>query len=297
MKQSADSSALRGNPGSASSPDAAARDRIQPAHPDAFQTLTPDEPVTGHAARDRPARPRIASRLALSHVAIESTRSSARCAAFPDRARKRWPLLPGRRRRDESPGWTSVDAATDRSPCCALQRTGPAGSTHPRLSPIPRQSVACACSVDRPGAGKVSRTVVLVGHAVRMPPELEKLAARFASPCLTRSNQGHHVREVRLLATAKRPGGQGRTQAFDLLLRHVSALPNRLRRLVRQALEDGVLEMPDIDRLVSRKHELIGRDSVLSFEMDTARSPRAGLAGLKTWLDRRRESFLGDAKP
>jgi SpoVK/Ycf46/Vps4 family AAA+-type ATPase len=96
-------------------------------------------------------------------------------------------------------------------------------------------------------------------------------------------------------------GGQevkGDREAFDLLLRHVSGLTESdVRRLVRQALEDGVLEMPDIERLVGRKHELIGRDSVLSFEMDTARfSDVAGLEGLKTWLDRRRESFLGDAK-
>jgi SpoVK/Ycf46/Vps4 family AAA+-type ATPase len=41
---------------------------------------------------------------------------------------------------------------------------------------------------------------------------------------------------------------------------------------------------------------MLGRDSVLTFEMDTARfSEVAGLATLKHWLERRREAFLGDA--
>jgi hypothetical protein len=65
-----------------------------------------------------------------------------------------------------------------------------------------------------------------------------------------------------------------------------------VRRLVRHTLDDGLLEASDVDRLVARKHEMLGRDSVLTFEIDTARfSDVAGLANLKLWLDRRREAF------
>jgi SpoVK/Ycf46/Vps4 family AAA+-type ATPase len=101
-------------------------------------------------------------------------------------------------------------------------------------------------------------------------------------------------------AWQKARGGQevkGERSAFDALLRHLSGLTESdVRRLVRHTLDDGLLEASDVDRLVARKHEMLGRDSVLSFEIDTARfSDVAGLANLKQWLDRRREAFLGDA--
>jgi SpoVK/Ycf46/Vps4 family AAA+-type ATPase len=101
-------------------------------------------------------------------------------------------------------------------------------------------------------------------------------------------------------AWQKSRGGQevkGERDAFDQLIRHLSGLTESdVRRLVRHALEDGLLDSADVDRLIAHKHELLGRDSVLTFEMDTARFyDVAGLGNLKRWLERRREAFLGDA--
>jgi len=82
------------------------------------------------------------------------------------------------------------------------------------------------------------------------------------------------------------------------MLTHLAGLcAEDVRRLVRQAIaDDGALTMADVDRLVSRKHDLLAQNSVLSFEIDTARfADVAGLRSLKHWLEQRRDAFVGDA--
>jgi SpoVK/Ycf46/Vps4 family AAA+-type ATPase len=146
---------------------------------------------------------------------------------------------------------------------------------------------------------KIARTLVLVGLEVKLPPDLDKLAVRFRLSLPGPDDLKTIIRdEVKAWQAAR--GGQevkGERGAFDQLIRHLSGLTESdVRRLVRHALEDGVLDATDVERLVARKHEMLGRDSVLTFEMDTARFyDVAGLGTLKRWLERRREAFLGDA--
>lgn len=145
------------------------------------------------------------------------------------------------------------------------------------------------------------RHVVLVGYQVKVPPELDKLAARFALSLPDAEGIKQLVREEVLAWQAAR--GDGRTvqaerETFDLFLRHLQGLSDTdVRRLTRRALDaDGILGRDDVDRLVRAKHEALGSQSVLAFEMDSARfADVAGLAALKAWLARRREAFLGDA--
>lgn len=145
------------------------------------------------------------------------------------------------------------------------------------------------------------RRVVLVGYQVKVPPELDKLAARFALSLPDAEGIKQLVREEVLAWQAAR--GDGRTvqaerETFDLFLRHLQGLSDTdVRRLTRRALDaDGILGRDDVDRLVRAKHEALGSQSVLAFEMDSARfADVAGLAALKAWLARRREAFLGDA--
>jgi SpoVK/Ycf46/Vps4 family AAA+-type ATPase len=145
------------------------------------------------------------------------------------------------------------------------------------------------------------RHVVLVGYQVKVPPELDKLAARFALSLPDAEGIKQLVREEVLAWQAAR--GDGRTvqaerETFDLFLRHLQGLSDTdVRRLTRRALDaEGILGRDDVDRLVRAKHEALGSQSVLAFEMDSARfADVAGLATLKAWLERRREAFLGDA--
>ena len=145
------------------------------------------------------------------------------------------------------------------------------------------------------------RHVVLVGYQVKVPPELDKLSARFTLSLPDAEGIKLLVREEVLAWQAAR--GDGRTvqaerETFDLFLRHLQGLSDTdVRRLTRRALDaDGILGRDDVDRLVRAKHEALGSQSVLAFEMDSARfADVAGLATLKAWLGRRREAFLGDA--
>src|SRR5262249_35296772 len=144
------------------------------------------------------------------------------------------------------------------------------------------------------------RTIIFVSYSVSVPPELEKLAVRFQLS-LPDADAIKAIIKEEVLAWEKSHTGtavQGEREAFDTLLRHLSGLcAEDVRRLVREAIaDDGAITMADVDRLVSRKHDLIGRDSVLTFEIDTVRfADVAGLRTLKQWLQQRRDAFVGDA--
>jgi hypothetical protein len=196
-----------------------------------------------------------------------------------------------------APGETREPAEALRS----IVRNGPAGvylllDFHPYLAtPI----VVRVLKEIALGYERVARTMVLVGHAIPVPPELDKLAVRFrlALPD-EEAIKGILRDEVQAWQSARQTEVKGEREAFDELLRHLSGLTESdVRRLVRQALEDGLLESADVTQLVTRKHEILAEDSVLSFEVDTGRfSDVAGLATLKHWLERRRGAFLGAGK-
>jgi hypothetical protein len=202
-------------------------------------------------------------------------------------------------------GWPHPDTVQTHDPTAALryiQRTGPAGlyallDFHPYLEGPVNVRVLKEIALDYE---RVARTLVLVGFEVPLPPELDKLAVRFQLSLPDQDAVKGVIREEVLAWQKHRGGGgevKGERDAFDQLVRHLTGLTESdVRRLVRHALEDGLLDAADVDRLVSRKHDMLGKDSVLSFEIDTARfSDVAGLATLKRWLDRRRSAFLGDA--
>jgi SpoVK/Ycf46/Vps4 family AAA+-type ATPase len=144
------------------------------------------------------------------------------------------------------------------------------------------------------------RTLIFVSHALKVPPELEKLTAHFRLSLPDAEAIKVILKEEVAAWEAANPGKtvQGEREAFDTLLRHLNGLSAEdVRRLVRSAIADkGAITMDQVGRIVSKKHEMLARDSVLSFELETARfSDVAGLANLKKWLEQRKAAFLGDA--
>jgi SpoVK/Ycf46/Vps4 family AAA+-type ATPase len=144
------------------------------------------------------------------------------------------------------------------------------------------------------------RTLVFVSHALKIPPELEKLTAHFRLSLPDAEAIKVIVKEEVAAWEAANPGKtlQGEREAFDTLLRHLAGLSGEdVRRLARSAIaEKGAITMDQVGRIVSRKHEMLAKDSVLTFELDTARfSDVAGLVKLKKWLEQRKAAFLGDA--
>ena len=144
------------------------------------------------------------------------------------------------------------------------------------------------------------RTLVFVSHALKVPPELEKLTTHFRLSLPDAEAIKTIVKEEVAVWEAAHPGQtvQGEREAFDTLLRHLNGLSAEdARRLARTAIADkGSITMEQVGRIVSKKHEMLAKDSVLSFELDTARfSDVAGLVNLKKWLEQRKQAFLGDA--
>lgn len=150
------------------------------------------------------------------------------------------------------------------------------------------------------GYAKTPRTLVFVSYGLKTPPELQKMAASFQLSVPDRDAIKVILKEEVQDWEGRHPGKAvaGEREAFELLLQQLAGLCGEdVRRLLRQGIEDdGVLTVADVNRLASGKHALLGQDSVLSFEMDTARFVDvAGLENLKRWLERRRDSFLKDA--
>lgn len=161
-----------------------------------------------------------------------------------------------------------------------IQQAGPAGvyvllDFHPYLDQPVNARLLKEIALDHE---KIARTLVLVGLEVKLPPDLDKLAVRFRLSLPGADDLKTIIREEVKAWQASRSGQEvkGERSAFDQLIRHLSGLTESdVRRLVRQALEDGLLDASDVERLIARKHEMLGRDSVLTFEIDTARDRKS----------------------
>ncbi|BAU47057.1 ATPase [Sulfurifustis variabilis] len=151
------------------------------------------------------------------------------------------------------------------------------------------------------GYEKTARTVVLVSHELSPPPELQRHVARFLLSIPDQAAIRAMISEEIQLWRATHGGGalKGDREAVELMVQHLSGMfAEDARRLIRQAIhDDHALDRADLDRIVRAKHELLGREGVLSFERDTSTFDEvAGLANLKRWLGQRRAAFVGDGK-
>lgn len=145
--------------------------------------------------------------------------------------------------------------------------------------------------------GRAHHTLVLLSHAVDVPPELLRLSATMRLALPSDEQLQAMVREE-----AKAWGEQNR----GLRVRTDTATLNKLvanlrgvsfadaRRLIRGAIrDDGAITDTDLPALSRAKFDLLDMQGVLSFEYDTASFGNVGgLHKLKRWLDERRDSFL-----
>src|SRR6185503_9399795 len=87
---------------------------------------------------------------------------------------------------------------------------------------------------------------------------------------------------------------QTTNKALDLLVRNLTGLTaTDARRLARKAINDnGVISESDLPEVMRAKYELLGRDSPLSFEYETAQfADIGGMGRLRQWLEVRRHFF------
>ncbi|MEJ1382208.1 MAG: AAA family ATPase [Candidatus Sedimenticola sp. (ex Thyasira tokunagai)] len=144
----------------------------------------------------------------------------------------------------------------------------------------------------------IPRTLILLSHAIDIPPELRHLTARFDLQLPDRAGikrliieeakqwQGKHRRKVE--------ADQSAIKRLATTLTGVTATD--ARRLIRNAIEDdGAISRNDLPKIMQAKYELLGKGGVISFEYDTADfTDVAGLEHLKKWLSHRHKAFNGN---
>jgi hypothetical protein len=149
------------------------------------------------------------------------------------------------------------------------------------------------------GYSKCERTVVLVSAEVKLPTELEHLAARFSLRLPDKNErQAIVMRMAREWARANGAMPRVDVKAVEKLVDNLGGLPvSDVERLTRQAIfNDGALTEDDIKPLLAAKYQLLNRGGTLSFESDTARFAEVGgMKNLRRWILQRKAAFDGSA--
>ncbi|HRO25846.1 MAG TPA: AAA family ATPase [Luteimonas sp.] len=144
-------------------------------------------------------------------------------------------------------------------------------------------------------------TLVLVGHKVELPPELEAKATRFR-PRLPDANALLKIVREEATAYQREHGGkrvEADADAVRRIVRNLQGLDaSDARRIARHLIfDDGALGVDDLPRLAKLKFELLNKSGQLHYEYDTAQfADVAGARRLKRWIEQRRGVFAeGDA--
>ncbi|MFA7541825.1 MAG: ATPase, partial [Lysobacterales bacterium] len=145
-------------------------------------------------------------------------------------------------------------------------------------------------------------TLVLVGHRMELPPELDRLAVRVP----LRLPDAQALSRIVAEEIKRYPGAHGgrrvevEPETVSAIVRNLEGLDaSEARQIVRQLIHgDGVLDGNDLPALARLKFNLLNRSGHLHFEYDTGQfSDVAGLERLKRWVRRRRAIVLSPEPP
>ena len=145
-------------------------------------------------------------------------------------------------------------------------------------------------------------TLVLVGHRMELPPELERLALRVP----LRLPDSEALRRIVAEEIRRYPAAHGgrrvqvEAETVGAIVRNLEGLDaSEARQIVRQLIHgDGVLDSNDLPALARLKFDLLNRSGNLHFEYDTGQfSEVAGLERIKRWVRKRRAIVLAPEPP
>ncbi len=141
------------------------------------------------------------------------------------------------------------------------------------------------------------RTLVLVSHALDVPPEVKHLCARCELHLPDRNRILALIREEAQAwkQTTEGRGVRAAREAIEQLAQNLLGVTESdARRLIRHAIrDDGAIDGDDVAEVKKAKYELLSPDGIVGFEYDTRSfAELAGLDNLKAWVDRRRGPFL-----
>ncbi len=149
------------------------------------------------------------------------------------------------------------------------------------------------------GYSQVARTIVLISHEMKLPNELEHLAARFSMSLPDRNERRAIVMRTAREWTASHGSAPSvEPSVVDKLVDNLAGLSvHDVERLTRRAIfDDGALTEGDLKPLLAAKYQLLNRGGTLSFEPDTARFAEVGgMKNLRRWILQRKPAFDGTA--
>lgn len=149
--------------------------------------------------------------------------------------------------------------------------------------------------------GDHTPTLVLISHALTLPPELKRYATHFKPGFPEDDELRRMLQDETNRWSDEHHGAMVRAdgQALPQILRHLRGLSHReARSLLRRIIwNDGALNAQDVPTLLATKFKLLDLEGALAFEGDIADpGEMGGMANLKQWLAQRKKPFL-DAKP
>lgn len=148
-------------------------------------------------------------------------------------------------------------------------------------------------------------TLVLVSHALKLPPEVQRHAARFTLSLPAEEELLAIVREEAARWSERNRGARVRTdnRTLQQVVKNLRGLSHaEARALARNVIcDDGAITQEDLPELNRTKFQMLDLDGVLAFEYETARFAEVGgLLNFKRWLAERQGAFLnglGDDLP
>jgi len=166
---------------------------------------------------------------------------------------------------------------------------------HPFLADNPKlvrllKEIAMAEAAHKP-------TLVLVSHALKLPAEVQRYAARFTLALPSEDELLAIVRDEATRWSERNRGARVRTdnRTLQQVVKNLRGMSHgEARALARNLIcDDGAITQEDLPELNKTKFQLLDLEGVLSFEYDTARFAEVGgLSNLKRWLAERQGVFL-----
>ena len=221
------------------------------------------------------------------------------------RALYRWTITEGLRRLDldgEDPAEGAPDATATLRAIHAAEQRGVylLLDFHPYLGYAGTQRMLRDLLQRR---GCLAHVLVLVGHRIELPPDLEAKAVRFSIRLPDARALLKLVQEEAARYQTEHGGRRVEADAgaVQLIVRNLQGLSlGDARRIARQLIfNDGAIGHDDLPRLAKLKFELLNRSGHLHYEYDTAGfADVAGARALKRWIEQRRSVFVsGNAPP
>ncbi len=142
-------------------------------------------------------------------------------------------------------------------------------------------------------------TLILLSHAISIPPELSRLCYRFELSLPSDQQIRQLVHEMADSYAAKTGMlAQLTAENVALLVQNLRGLTfDEVKRLAYKAIaDDGAVTQADIPRINRAKFSLLQTDGVLSQVFDSASFANViGLTNLKQWIGQRQQAFLEQA--